>query len=166
MKNKTLLLITILTFTFWACNSTTTKKEDINEEPEITIEEEYQEILEETNTETEKNESFNIEKGIVNKLSAENFNEFISNDISIIDFYADWCKPCLMMSPIVEEFAKNNQDIKVGKINIDMAPESAAKYGISSIPCFIIFKDGMEIHRFLGNRELQDFNSEIKNNIK
>ena len=62
----------------------------------------------------------------------------------LVDFFAPWCGPCQMMGPIVEELGKelDGQPIKVAKINIDENPPSAEKYGVMSIPTFIIFKDG------------------------
>ena len=66
-----------------------------------------------------------------------------------VDFYADWCGPCKMMSPIVDEISKE-VDIKVVKVNVDNAVEVAKKYGIMSIPTFIVFKDGKEYKKHIG----------------
>jgi thioredoxin 1 len=69
----------------------------------------------------------------------------------LIDFWAPWCGPCRMIAPIVEELASENQDgIKVAKINIDDSPNTAATYGVSSIPTLMIFKKGDVVDRFVG----------------
>ena len=67
----------------------------------------------------------------------------------MIDFFADWCYPCKMMAPVVEEVAKD-ESIKVGKINIDENQELAEKYGVESIPTIIVFKRGKEYKRQIG----------------
>lgn len=78
------------------------------------------------------------------KLTAQNFEEEVmqSDKPVLVDFYADWCGPCKMMSPIVEEISEEKEDAKVCKLNIDEEMEIAQKYGVMSIPTFIVFKDG------------------------
>ena len=68
----------------------------------------------------------------------------------LIDFYADWCGPCKMLSPVVEEVAQENTDIKVVKINVDNAQELAVKYQIMSIPTLVVVKGGNEVTRSVG----------------
>lgn len=77
-------------------------------------------------------------------LSKENFdNEVInSNKPVLIDFWADWCGPCRMLSPIIAEIANEKDDIKVCKVNVDDEPELAATFGVSSIPMLVVVKDG------------------------
>ena len=70
--------------------------------------------------------------------------------MELLDFYADWCGPCQMMKPTVEEFEKVHPEIKVKSINIDDEEELAEKYGVSSIPCLIVLKDGEEVKREVG----------------
>ena len=60
----------------------------------------------------------------------------------LVDFWASWCGPCKMLAPIIEQIAKENVSIKVGKVNVDDEPELAQKYGIVSIPTVILFKNG------------------------
>lgn len=82
------------------------------------------------------------------KFTSENFiNEVINSDIPVlVDFYADWCGPCQMMMPIVEEMAEKYEGkIKIGKVNTDMQSGLASQYGIVSIPTFLFFKKGQII---------------------
>lgn len=86
------------------------------------------------------------------KITSTNFEEEVLNyqKTVIIDFYADWCMPCKMMSPIIDNIAEENDDIKVGKINVDEAQELAMKYNVMSIPTVIVFKAGKEYKKFVG----------------
>lgn len=81
-------------------------------------------------------------------LTKDNFKKEVLDSKSpiLVDFWATWCGPCQMMLPIIEDFAKSNPDIKVGKVNVDEQPELAGEYGIMSIPTLIAFKNG-EIYK-------------------
>jgi thioredoxin 1 len=69
----------------------------------------------------------------------------------LVDFWATWCGPCRMITPVVEELAAENADsVKLCKINIDESPNTAAGYGVSSIPTLMIFKDGQVVERLVG----------------
>ena len=85
-------------------------------------------------------------------LTSENFEEQVlkSKQAVLVDFYADWCVPCKMMAPVIEEIAGEVNDVKVGKLNIDNEMEIAQKYGVMSIPTLIVFQDGKEVKRDLG----------------
>lgn len=78
------------------------------------------------------------------KLTTENFEKEVlqAEQTVLVDFYADWCGPCKMMAPVVEEIAGEESGVKVCKINIDEEMEVAQKYGVMSIPTFIAFKKG------------------------
>ena len=68
----------------------------------------------------------------------------------LVDFWADWCGPCRMLAPIVDEVANENPGIKVGKINVDEQQELSAQFGIMSIPTLLVFKDGKKINESIG----------------
>lgn len=79
------------------------------------------------------------------------FSKEKSMAVQFVDFYADWCGPCIVMKPIVDELEKElSGKIQVRKINVDEDQDEAAKYGVMSIPTYIILKDGKEIERFVG----------------
>lgn len=78
-------------------------------------------------------------------LTKENFESEVmqSGTPVLVDFWAEWCGPCRMFSPIVDEFAEENQGaVKVGKVNVDEQPDLAGRYGVMSIPTAILFKGG------------------------
>jgi thioredoxin 1 len=85
-------------------------------------------------------------------LNDANFESVIKeNSLVLVDFYADWCGPCRMMAPVIEELAKELEGkIVVAKINVDENPDTAAKFQIFSIPTFILFKDGKAEQKILG----------------
>lgn len=79
------------------------------------------------------------------EVNSENFeNEVLKSEIPVlVDFWAPWCGPCKMLSPIIDEIAEERAGaLKVAKVNVDTAPDLAAKFGIASIPCLLVFKDG------------------------
>ncbi len=87
------------------------------------------------------------------RFTKENFETEVagSDKPVLIDFYADWCGPCRMMGPVVEELAKEyDGKIKVGKVNVDEQPELASKFGVMSIPYFAFVKGGRVVEDELG----------------
>lgn len=86
------------------------------------------------------------------EITEKNFEEEVLNSDKtvLIDFYATWCGPCKMQSPIIDKLAEERTDIKVGKINIDENSELAEKYGIMSIPTLVIIKNGQIKNQFVG----------------
>ena len=82
-----------------------------------------------------------------------NFESVKSSDKTVLlDFYADWCGPCRMVSPIVEEIAEENPQYLVGKINVDLEPELAQQFGVMSIPTLIVMKNGEVVSQSAGAR--------------
>lgn len=87
------------------------------------------------------------------RLNNDNFEQVRNNEgISLLDFYADWCGPCRMVLPLVEEIANERNDLLVGKINVNENPDLASEFGILSIPTLIVMKDGKIINRVSGAR--------------
>lgn len=82
----------------------------------------------------------------------QNFENEVAKGKTLVDFYADWCGPCQMLSPIIEEIANECDDVKVGKLNIDDARDIAIRYGVQSIPTLILFKDGEPVKTLVGYR--------------
>ena len=82
----------------------------------------------------------------------QNFENEVAQGKTLVDFYADWCGPCQMLSPIIEEIASECDDVKVGKLNIDDARDIAIRYGVQSIPTLILFKDGEPVKTLVGYR--------------
>lgn len=98
------------------------------------------------------------------KLNSSDFKtEVLANQgLVFVDFYADWCGPCKMTTPIVEELADEIKDVKFVKINVDENPDLATEYNVFSIPTFLIFKDGKVVHQFVGARGKEGFLAEIE----
>lgn len=85
-------------------------------------------------------------------ITNENFEQEVlkSDKPVIVDFWAAWCGPCKMLSPVVDQLAEELDGVKVAKINIDEQMELAEKYNVSSIPCVVAFKNGEEVNRSVG----------------
>lgn len=85
------------------------------------------------------------------QISDEEFDEFVSkNQKAVIDCYADWCMPCRMVSPIIEELAKEMDDVAFAKLNVDYNQKTAMKFGIMSIPTILLFKEGKLVDQVVG----------------
>ena len=87
-------------------------------------------------------------------LTMENFqSEVLNSDKPVlVDFWASWCGPCRMVSPLVDQIANENQEVKVGKVNIDEQPELAGAFRVMSIPTLMVFKDGKVTKTTVGAR--------------
>lgn len=99
---------------------------------------------------------------MVKDVTKDNFEKEVlkSTGLVVCDFNADWCGPCKMLRPIIDEVSETRSEAKFVSINIDNEDELAYKYGVSSIPCLILFKDGKEVKRSVGlipREKLEEF---------
>lgn len=95
-------------------------------------------------------------------LNDDNFADVISQGVTLVDFYADWCGPCRMIAPMIEELANEMHDrATIAKLDVETAQEIASAFGITSIPTLILFKDGKEIQRIIGVHGKEDLKKMI-----
>ena len=83
--------------------------------------------------------------------------------IVFVDFFAEWCGPCKITGPIIDQLAQENKNVKFVKVDVDKNPELTSKYQVFSIPTFVIFKNGKTIAQFVGAHSKEGFEQEIKN---
>ena len=101
------------------------------------------------------------------EITDSNFNEIVTkNDIVLVDFWAEWCGPCRMIAPMIEELA-NEYDGKavIGKLDVDNNQESSIKFGVRSIPTLLVFKDGEMVDRHVGAVPKETLSSSINSNL-
>ncbi len=94
----------------------------------------------------------------VQTITKENFETLVlkSEKTVLVDFWASWCGPCRMVSPVVDEIAEERTDIVVGKINVDEQQELAIQYGVMSIPTLAVFKNGEVVNKAVGAQPKED----------
>ncbi|HSX26559.1 MAG TPA: thioredoxin [Chlamydiales bacterium] len=102
------------------------------------------------------------EKGTIKHLTDENFEQEVGSGVTLVDFHANWCGPCRMLAPVLEQVAK---DVKgkaaIGKVDIDTEQKTAAHFQITSVPTMILFKNGKEVNRLIGLRNAEAVKSFI-----
>lgn len=99
------------------------------------------------------------------KITAANFeNEVMHSDKPVlVDFYADWCGPCKMLSPVLHELAEEKADeLKIGKVNVDEQMELAMRFQVSSIPMVVLFKDGKPVAKSVGFRSKAEISAMVE----
>lgn len=103
------------------------------------------------------------EGGEVVHLDSNNFDNFInSHEVAVVDFWAEWCAPCLILAPIIEELAKDYPQVGFGKLNSDENPDIAARYGVMSLPTVIFFKKGEPVDEVIGAVPREEIEVRIK----
>ncbi|QXJ28175.1 Thioredoxin [Saccharolobus shibatae B12] len=91
------------------------------------------------------------DKELVKHLNSKNFDEFITkNKIAVVDFWAEWCAPCFILAPVIEELANDYPKIAFGKLNTEENQDIAMRYGIMSLPTVMFFKNGEPVDQILG----------------
>ena len=98
----------------------------------------------------------------IEELTTAAFDGAVSGGAVLVDFWAVWCGPCKMQSPVVEAFAKKHPEVKVCKVNVDAEPALAARYGITAIPTLIAFQNGAESGRTVGLSSLEEIEEMFK----
>ncbi|MFH1325327.1 MAG: thioredoxin [archaeon] len=99
----------------------------------------------------------------VSEISGKEFDKFVKEGNVLVDFFADWCMPCIMMSPVIDELSeKFKGKVNFGKINVDDNQNIAEKFNVSSIPNFVLFKDGKRVEQFIGAMSAEDFEKKLK----
>ncbi len=99
----------------------------------------------------------------VPELTNGEFESFVKDGTVMIDFFADWCMPCMTMVPIVDELCeKFKGKIKIGKVNVGEEEGIGIKFNVSSIPNFTIFKEGKVVEQFTGSMALEDFEEKLE----
>ena len=100
------------------------------------------------------------------EVTNEEFNEIINNShkIVVVDFFAEWCMPCLMIAPIIEDLAQEDsmKEVKFTKINVDENQELSTKHNIVHLPCLVIFKEGKEVDRIVGAQSGEVIEEKVK----
>lgn len=103
---------------------------------------------------------------IVPELTNGEFENFISQGVVLVDFFAEWCMPCMMMTPIIEDLNEEFLDkAKIGKVDIEDSSELAQKYSVQSIPHFIIFKDGKAVEELTGSMTQGELSEALKKHL-
>lgn len=98
----------------------------------------------------------------VKYLNDENFEDSIAKGVTLVDFYADWCGPCKMIAPIIEQLANEMKgQATIAKVDVEQAGGVAEKFQVTSIPTIILFKDGLEVKRIVGVRDKKALSSMV-----
>jgi len=96
-------------------------------------------------------------------LTKDNFDEVVGAGVALVDFWADWCGPCKMLAPIIDELAEKYEGkVKICKINVDEEEELVTKFGVMTIPTVFLLKDGEELDKRIGVHPIEEFEEILK----
>ena len=155
-----IVFIGILIFANWLLNKQSQKRnlseanvlnsniiQEVAPENSVSVSLMQNEVMEENTTTKEE-----VVEGNIKKVTGQTFKKEVleSEKTVLIDFYADWCGPCKILSPIIKEIAEETEKVKVVQIDVDEEEELAMEYGIMSIPTMVVIKDGEEVERRIG----------------
>ena len=117
--------------------------------------------------ESSKGKNKMVDNDKVPELTNGEFDEFIKKGLVLVDFYAEWCMPCLMMSPVIDEMSeKFKGKIRFGKVNVDDNQEIAKKFQVVSIPNMKLIRDGRIIDEFVGGMTADDFEKKLEKFVR
>jgi thioredoxin 1 len=102
----------------------------------------------------------------VEEITEQDFAEVVSKPVALVDFFAEWCMPCLMMAPVIEELADKIKEVKFAKVNVDENSGLSNRFKVMSIPTLIIFKDGKEVERIIGSQQADSIEEKLKKYFK
>lgn len=104
---------------------------------------------------------------MIKHIQSENFNEEVldNSKVVVVDFFATWCMPCKMLTPVLENVSNSRADFEIVKVDIDEAQDLAVKYGIQAVPTILVFKDGEEVNRFSGYMDEESLVARIEDSI-
>ncbi|MFP3164596.1 MAG: thioredoxin [Acidianus sp.] len=119
------------------------------------------------NTTKGMQENQKTQEELVAHLDSNTFDNFIkSHKVAVIDFWAEWCAPCIMLAPIIEELAKDYPQVGFGKVNSDENQDIAARYGVMSLPTVVFFKNGEPVDEVIGVVPREEIEIRIKELLK
>ncbi len=94
----------------------------------------------------------------------ENFDSLINKDLVLVDFFATWCGPCKMLTPVLDDLASDRDELSIVKIDVDECNNLAKRYGVMSVPTLVLFKNGVEVAKSTGYMPKEMLNSFIEEN--
>ena len=99
------------------------------------------------------------------KVTDSTYKDFTKTGVTLLDFWAPWCRPCLALSPIVEELSNEYDNVRIGKVDVDENPETSQQLGIRSIPTILIYKDGQIVEKHVGGASKAQLKSLIDKHL-